>query len=79
MESDAKLGLLAGVAGVVAVAVVYFQKPADEGVAASQPDATAVVGSSLPTPVGVTSEKAGKILPVARPTSYVKPAQELRE
>jgi hypothetical protein len=27
MESDAKLGLLAGVAAVLVVAVVYFQKP----------------------------------------------------
>lgn len=76
MESDAKLGLLAGLAGVVAVAVVYFQKPTEEGVAANLPDSTAVSGPALSTPPGETRSKPQ---PIAKPASYVKPQHHTEE
>ena len=47
MANDAKLGLLAGVAGVLLVAVVYFPKPAPAGV----PAATRAGGGGNPTAV----------------------------
>ena len=74
MESDAKLGLLAGLAGVVAVAVVYFQKPTETGVAANLPDATAA-GPALSTPPGVSTpgESPAKPRLHAKPTGYTKP------
>ena len=34
MTNDSKLGLLAGLAAVVVIAVVYFQKPPEAGAAA---------------------------------------------
>lgn len=70
MESDAKLGLLAGLAGVVAVAVVYFQKPTEDGVAANLPESAAV---NTPVPVPGQLAKGGKPQPAAKPTSYAKP------
>ena len=48
MESDAKLGLLAGVAAVLVVAVVYFQKEPDTALPAP-PAETAVVAGAPPT------------------------------
>lgn len=49
MTNDAKLGMLAGIAGVLVVAVVYFQKgPA--GIAASPADKAAVAGSATAPP-----------------------------
>jgi hypothetical protein len=74
VESDAKLGLVAGLAGVVAVAVVYFQKPTEEGVAANGAD-TAVVNSPVPTPGPAVS--TGRPQLVAKPTGYAKPAPGL--
>lgn len=45
MTNDAKLGLLAGLAGVIVSAVVYFQKPTVPGDAAKP----AAVTASRPT------------------------------
>lgn len=46
METDQKLGLLAGVAAVLVVAVVYFNKP--QPVAAGGPPARAAVTADRP-------------------------------
>jgi len=40
MANDSKLGLLAGLAAVVVIAVVYFQKPPEAGAAAPPRPAT---------------------------------------
>ena len=48
MESDAKLGLLAGVVAVLVVAVVYFQKEPD-GSMPALPVETAAVSGAAPT------------------------------
>jgi hypothetical protein len=49
MPNDAKMGMLAGVAAVIVVAVVYFQKapPASAGVTPPAAN-TAPVGISMP-------------------------------
>jgi|YNPBryunderm2012_1023409.scaffolds.fasta_scaffold28871_2 hypothetical protein len=44
MESDAKLGLLAGIAGVVIIAVVYFQKDPAISPSTASPRAASVSG-----------------------------------
>jgi hypothetical protein len=49
VTNDMKLGLLAGVAGVLAVAVVYFPK----GPAATAAPSVAVAGGSAAAPPGV--------------------------
>jgi len=46
MKSDAKLGLIAGVVGVVTIAVVYYHKP--EVKARTSSPATAAAPSSTP-------------------------------
>ena len=61
MESEAKLGLLAGVAAVLAVAVVYFQKPAP-GPAPADP---AAVAGTTAAPPGVPP--AAFLVPAAKP------------
>lgn len=70
MDSDAKLGLLAGLAGVLVVAVVYFQKPAPETAAAGQPEPTALTGTALAAPGAPESPSSGRT--PALPTSYQK-------
>lgn len=63
METDQKLGLLAGVAAVLVVAVVYFSKPLPVQ-AGDPPKATAVETgptrppASVSVPVGVTRPAA---------------------
>lgn len=42
MTNDSKLGLLAGLAAVVVIAVVYFQKPPEAGAAAVPAKSAAV-------------------------------------
>jgi hypothetical protein len=70
MTSDAKMGLMAGVAAVVMVAVVYFPKPAAGSATAavsppgdlpqSKPAAAAVaVSSAGPVHVSLTSRTKG--------------------
>ena len=46
MTNDSKLGLLAGLAAVVVIAVVYFQKPPEAGAAAAVPAKPAAVSLS---------------------------------
>lgn len=74
MDSDAKLGLLAGLAGVLVVAVVYFQKPAPETAAAGQPEPTALTGTALAAPPAATDSPSTGRTP-ALPTSYQKPGR----
>ena len=62
MESEAKLGLLAGVAAVLAVAVVYFQKPAAAGPTRADP---AAVAGTPASPPGVPP--AAVLVPTGRP------------
>lgn len=86
VESDAKLGLLAGLGAVLVVAVVYFKKPAEEAVAVGDANPTALTGTSLAPPprsidmhtavvpaVGVGPEKDQglRVHPVAQPNGPV--------
>ncbi len=60
MESDAKLGLLAGVAAVLVVAVVYFNKPPARptAVRANLPTTADRPPSTPPASVGVPGRAA---------------------
>lgn len=54
MPDDAKLGLLAGVIGVVVVATVYYQKPPDPApVTRAEPRASVVATPPAPAPAAV--------------------------
>ncbi len=63
MESDQKLGLLAGVAAVLVVAVVYFSKPLP-AVAAEPPRTAAADAAPVlpPASVGIPVRPAGRRL-----------------
>jgi hypothetical protein len=66
MTSDAKLGLLAGIVGVVMVAVVYFPKPAEGSVAAlptrtAEPAAAAPEMGAKPVAAVAASAVAGPV------------------
>ncbi|MCZ2340552.1 MAG: hypothetical protein LC104_01995 [Bacteroidales bacterium] len=61
MESDAKLGLLAGVAAVLVVAVVYFHKPVSPAQSDSVYEAAAITGSAAAPP---TVPPAAVLVPV---------------
>lgn len=67
VDSDAKLGLLAGLAGVIVVAVVYFQKPAPTATGA--PTGTALAPPAV-APVAVGLPASGEVPAV--PVKYVK-------
>jgi hypothetical protein len=55
MTNDSKLGLLAGLAGVVVIAVVYYQKPAVANAAAPpQPAAVSLAPASMTPALIVT-------------------------
>ena len=49
MENDAKLGMFAGVAAVIVIAVVYFQKP-EASAAVGPAKVTATAGDSTTPP-----------------------------
>ena len=69
MPNDAKLGLLAGVAGVVAAAVLSFQNPQPAPPDAPQPQvARTVAPGAVPTPT-VAAQPAVKPEVEARPVS----------
>ena len=60
MENDAKLGMFAGVAAVIVIAVVYFQKP--EAIAGDPVKVVATAGNAT-TPPNVPP--AGMVVPSA--------------
>ena len=60
MENDAKLGMFAGVAAVIVIAVVYFQKPE---ATAGDPVKVVVTGGNATTPPNVPL--AGMVVPSA--------------
>lgn len=64
MESDAKLGLLAGVAAVLVVAVVYYNKPAAEA-AAVRANLPATADRPPPTPPASVGVPARAVRPAA--------------
>ena len=55
MPDDAKLGLLAGVIGVVVVATLYYQKPPDPALTprTDPPAVTVAITPTLPHPAAV--------------------------
>ena len=63
METDQKLGLLAGVAAVLVVAVVYFSKP-QPAVAGGEPAAAVVDGVPTlpPASVAVPARPARRVV-----------------
>jgi hypothetical protein len=48
MPNDAKLGLIVGVAVVIAISVVFFRKPGSLGPRGAEPAAAAVGANSVP-------------------------------
>ena len=74
MESDAKLGLLAGVTAVVMVAVVYFNKP-PATLAGTRP--ASVVTASVDRPPA--DPPAAPPASVGMPTWYVRPTDPPRD
>ena len=60
MENDAKLGMFAGVAAVIVIAVVYFQKPE---ATASDPVKVVATAGNATTPPNVPP--AGMVVPSA--------------
>ena len=61
MENDAKLGMFAGVAAVIVIAVVYFQKPE---ATASDPVKVVATAGNATTPPNVPP--AGMVVPSAK-------------
>jgi hypothetical protein len=70
MPNDAKLGLLAGVAGVVAAAVLSFQNPPPAPPAEPPPQVVrAEAPGAVPAPAAAQTVPAGKPEVEARPVS----------
>jgi hypothetical protein len=62
MPNDAKLGLVAGVALVIAVAVVYFQSDLAKGKTPSDAATATVVTPAVAPPRGPTRTASGKTM-----------------